>query len=112
MKKGKTVIIQLFSCLLAVGACCFSYLEKQNELTKLRLYAPKLLKDVQNIREENTRLRYRIQQLDNPENLIRLAQEEKFSRLKHPPVKDILVLESSPSGNIDRNEQTLAARGL
>jgi len=63
MKNKKIIVVQIFSCLAAVTACWFSYLEKQNELTGLRLYAPKLVMEVKEIREANTHLKYRIQEL-------------------------------------------------
>ncbi len=109
MKKGKAGIVQIFVCLIAVGACWFSYLEKQNELTELRLYAPKLVQEVKGIREKNTQLRYQIQQLESPENLMKLASDAKFSHLKHPFGKDILVLKDDGLSFTDGSRQTLAA---
>ncbi|MES2200029.1 MAG: hypothetical protein V4489_07675 [Chlamydiota bacterium] len=109
MKKGKATIVQIFTCLIAVSACWFSYLEKQNELTGLRLYAPKLVQEIKGIREKNTQLKYQIQQLESPENLIKLSNETKFNHLKHPFGKDILVLQEGKDQLLTQSGNTLAA---
>lgn len=109
MNKGKATVVQIFTCLIAVSACWFSYLEKQNELTGLRLYAPKLVQEVKGIREKNTQLKYQIQQLESPENLMKLSHEAKFSHLKHPFGKDILVLQEDQNQLLTQNSNTLAA---
>ena len=109
MKKGKATIVQIFTCLIAVSACWFSYLEKQNELTELRLYAPKLVQEIKGIREKNTQLKYQIQQLESPENLMKLSSEARFNHLKHPLGKDILVLQENKEQFSTKNSNTLAA---
>lgn len=109
MKKGRTTIIQIFTCLIAVSTCWFSYLEKQNELTELRLYAPRLVQEIKGIREKNTQLKYQIQQLESPENLMKLACDAKFQHLKHPFGKDILVLQEGTDSLLMENNNTLAA---
>jgi hypothetical protein len=109
MKKGRTTIIQIFTCLIAISACWFSYLEKQNELTELRLYAPRLVQEIKGIREKNTQLKYQIQQLESPENLMKLACDAKFHHLKHPFEKDILVLQEGTGSLLTQNNNTLAA---
>jgi len=95
MKKKRAIILQVVCSLTALGACWFSYLEKQNELTQLRLYAPKLVREVREIKEENAHLHYEIQELQSPQKLLELAQNPKFAHLKHPLGKNILVLEET-----------------
>lgn len=93
MKKKRAIILQVVCSLTALGTCWFSYLEKQNELTELRLYAPKLVREVREIRENNAHLQYELQELQSPQKLLELAQDPKFAHLKHPTCKNILVLE-------------------
>ena len=107
MKKKRAIILQVVSCLIAVSACWLSYLEKQNELTQLRLYAPKLAKEVREIKEENAHLHYQLQELQSPQKLLELAADPKFAHLKHPLGKNILVLEGSQ--NIPSSHTTYAA---
>jgi hypothetical protein len=90
MKKG--IILKLSVCLSVFSLCLFSYLEKQNELTQLRLYAPKLVKEIKCINEENTRLKYEIEQFESPDHLMMLARDTRFSHLKHPLNKDVIML--------------------
>ena len=51
-------VIRLFVCIIAAGLTLFGYIEKQNELTELRLAIPTIAKEVKNLQEENIRLTY------------------------------------------------------
>lgn len=95
MGQKKGFIVQVVLSFIMLSACLFSYLEKQNELTELRIYVPKLVKEVKFIQEDNTRFRYQIQEFEGPEHLMLLASESQFSHLKYPLNKEILVLEDS-----------------
>jgi cell division protein FtsL len=95
MGQKKGFVLQVFLCLMLFSICWFSYLEKQNELTELRIYVPKLVKEIKYIQEENTRLKYQIEQFENPERLMKMASETRFSHLKHPLNKEILVLQEA-----------------
>ena len=97
MKHG--IIVKLFVCLGVFSLCLFSYLEKQNELTELRLYAPKLAKEIKSLNEENTRLRYEIEQFESPDNLMRLSRDTRFSHLRHPLSKDIAFVQQGETLN-------------
>lgn len=118
MRQKKGVVLQVVLSFMMMSACLFSYLEKQNQLTELRIYVPKLVKEVKSIQEENTRLRYQIQEFEGPEHLMLLVADPKFSHLKYPLNKEILVLqdvsqkESCPSqkkeGSFSQFKHTLA----
>jgi hypothetical protein len=111
MKQKKGFIIQVFLSLGIVSASLFSYLEKQNELTELRIYVPKLVKEIKSIQEDNTRLRYQIQEFEGPEHLMQLAADTKFHHLKYPLAKEVLVLQGSfevESSMIEKNENSLS----
>ena len=95
MGQKKGFMVQVSLCLVMIGACLFSYLEKQNELTELRLYIPKLVKEIRMIQEENVGLKYQIQKFESPEHLMMLASDSKFSHLKYPLSKEVLVLQDS-----------------
>jgi len=89
---NKGILTRLFICLSAASLCLFSYLEKQNELTQLRLYVPKLVKEIRSINEENTRLQYEVEQFESPDNMIRLVRDSRFAHLKHPLNKEVITL--------------------
>ena len=96
MRSNKGWIVQIAICLVMLGGFLFSYLEKQNELTQLRIYVPKLVKEVRSIQEESVQLSYQIQAFESPDHLMQLAAEPQFSHLKYPLNKDILVLQDTP----------------
>lgn len=89
MNKG--LLTRLLTCIFFLGFLLYSYIEKQNQLTQLRICIPELAKDVKQIREENTRLQYEIDQFENPQHLMELARHGEFTHLKHPLLKEILT---------------------
>lgn len=95
MGQKKGLVAQVSLCLLVLGSCLFSYLEKQNQLTELRIYVPKLVKEIRLIQEENVSLKYQIQKFESPEHLMQLASDAKFSHLKYPFSKEVLVLQEA-----------------
>ncbi len=105
MKQQKGWFVQVSLCLATLAACLFSYLEKQHEITELRIYVPKLLKEIRSIQEHNVELSYQIQAFESPEHLMQLAMDPKFSHLKYPLSKEVLVLQE-PSQLHSGSEKT------
>jgi hypothetical protein len=95
MKQKKKVTLQIFLCLGLLGFCSFSYLEQQSTLTKLRLYIPRLMKEIKSIQEENVRLSYRIQEFESPKHLLEMAALPAFRHLKYPLSKEVIVLQAA-----------------
>lgn len=90
----KQVLLSMryFACILAAGFALFAYIDKQNELTELRLAIPALAKEVKNIHEENIRLKYEIDSFESPIHLMELVRKPEFAHLKHPYLKDEIFL--------------------
>lgn len=86
------IVLRLFICIAAAGLTLFFYIDKQNELTELRLAIPALSKEVKNIQEENIRLRYEIERFESPIHLMELMRKPEFSHLKFPYLKDEVFL--------------------
>ena len=114
--RKKAFILQIL-CFVAVGISLIAYLEKQNDLTDLRLYVPRLVLEIKTIQEENAQLKYQIQEFESPDHLIKMAAAAEFSHLKHPLGKEILVLQDESglewSSDLEKNillkpENTLA----
>lgn len=84
--------INLFICIAVAGLFLFAYIDKQNELTELRLAIPVLAKEVKAIQEENTRLRYEIERFENPILLMELRRKPEFSHLKYPYLNEEIFL--------------------
>ena len=86
------MMCRLIICLAFAGFCLYSFIDNQNEVTELRIKLPKLAKEIKAIEEENGRLRYEIEQFENPQHLMKLATLPEYSHLKHPLVKEILTV--------------------
>lgn len=86
--------LRFFLCIFIAGIALFAYIDKQNELTELRLALPALAKNVRSIQEENTRLKYEIESFESPIHLMELMRKPEFGHLKYPYIKDEVFLES------------------
>lgn len=86
------IFIRLLICIFVFALCLYSYTDKQNEVTELRIRIPHVAKQIKTLKEENTRLQYEIDQFSNPEHLMELARRSEFSYLKFPLNKEILLL--------------------
>lgn len=103
---SKGLTVRLLVCILAFGISLYSYIDKQNGLTQLRISIPSLRKEVRAIQEENTRLQYEIDQFENPQHLMELTRHGEFSHLKHPLVKDILTCQTGLAMQVQAVEDT------
>lgn len=95
----KGLLVRVGVCLSVAGCCLFSYLEKQNELTHLKIRLPELEKEIAQVREESRRLRYEIDQFENPAHLIEMVHRPEFSHLKHPLLREILTVPEAIASN-------------
>jgi hypothetical protein len=90
-------LLQLFFCIIVVGLFLYIYIDKQNDVTELRLAIPNLEKEVKRYHEENTRLQYEINLIENPIHLMELVRQPEFSYLKYPHLDQVIIL---PEGTI------------
>lgn len=86
------LLIRLGVCVSVFGVLLFFYLEKQNELTHLKIQLPQLEKQIAKTREEISRLRYEVDQFENPTHLIELVHRPEFGHLRYPLLKEILTV--------------------
>lgn len=96
---GYSLLARLGVCLSVVALSLYSYFNKQNELTQLKIRLPEVEKELKVVREENRRLLYQIDQFENPAHLIELAHHPEFSHLKHPLLREILTLPEGIASN-------------
>lgn len=94
--------IQMFICIVVAGLSLYIYIDKQNDLTQLRLSVPALNKELKQIQEENVRLQYEIDRFESPIHLMELARKPEFGHLKYPHVDEILIL---PEGIIPMEKE-------
>ena len=95
----KGLLVQLGLCVSIAGCCLFSYLEKQNAATELKIRFPELEREIGAIREESRRLRYEIDQFENPTHLIEMAHRPEFSHLRHPLLREIMTVPEAIASN-------------
>lgn len=90
MQRG--VLLRLGFCLGVLSLCLYSYQNKQNEVTQLKIRLPQLEQEIKQINEENRRLAYEIDRIESPTRLIELVHRPEFGHLKHPLMKEILQI--------------------
>jgi hypothetical protein len=86
------MLIRLGICLTFFSWTLYNYLDHQNELTKLSIELPALEKRVILVQDEMRKMRYEIEQFENPNHLIELAHHPQFAHLKHPLLREILTV--------------------
>ena len=86
---------KILICILTTGLILYFYIDEQNGLTELRMDIPILAKEVKRIQEENTQLKYEINQFESPIHLMELSRKPEFGTLKYPYLNNVLVLPMS-----------------
>ena len=89
--------LRIFACIMAAGLALYSYIDKQNDLTELRMAIPVLAKEVKGIQDENIRLKYEVDRFESPIHLMELARKPEFGHLKFPYVTDVVMLHEEPN---------------
>lgn len=86
---SKDLLSRLGFCLSVLLFSLYSYQNKQNELTELKMRLPEVQEEMKQICEENQRLRYEIERVESPLKLIELVHRPEFAYLKHPLMKEV-----------------------
>lgn len=105
-KRQLLFVLRIFICILSAGLSLFGYIEKQNELTELRLAIPLIAKEVKNLQEQNIRLMYEIERFESPIHLMELMHKPEFGHLKYPFLVDEIFLPQG-EGLSERQEELL-----
>ena len=84
----------------------FLYVDKQNDLTELQLKIPTLAKKVRTLEEENMRLRYHLEQFENPHHLMQLMALSEYSHLKYPTLPAVLHFHEGMALNLPKVDET------
>jgi len=100
----KAILIRILICIAVCGAFLYSYVDKQNVVTKRRLEIPVIAKEIKDLKEENTHLRYEIEIFESPEHLMELARHNEYSHLKHPMLKEVLSMREGLALQVTSNE--------
>ncbi len=86
------LVVRIFMCVSLSSFFLYSYVNKQNELTKLRIAIPQIAKELQVVQKKNTQLKYEIDRFENPDHLMELSRQERFSHLMHPLMPNVVML--------------------
>ena len=89
------LFIRVIICICFAGLMLYKYIDKQNELTELKLSIPALAKEVKEIHETNLELQYEIERFESPIHLMEIARKPEFGQLKHPNLNEIIILTES-----------------
>jgi len=87
---NKTLIVKIIICLFAFGYSFYSYIEKQNKITSMKIEIPKIAKELQDLRVEIKKTQYEVDKFENPAYLMQLLRQPEYAHLKHPFVQDVL----------------------
>ncbi|MCB1084968.1 MAG: hypothetical protein KDK60_02590 [Chlamydiia bacterium] len=90
MNKG--LLIRLFLSIAAFGGFIYTYIDRQNDLTELKMAIPELIDDVRGLKEENAELCLEIERIEHPSRLIELLREQEFSHLHFPYLSEVMTI--------------------
>lgn len=97
-------VLRTAAGLFFLGLSMYAYIDKENEVTRLKLKIPEITKQTVLLSEENTRLRYQIDQFERPEHLMQLCRQSSFAHLKHPFIVDVSLFAAGQALPIDLSE--------
>lgn len=86
------LLIRLLLCIFVSAFLLYSYIDKLNDITELKIEIPKLSEEVQVLREENAALSLQIAKIENPQSLLEKSRRPEFSHLKQPSPDQVKVL--------------------
>lgn len=95
MSKG--LLIRLLICVFILGGFLYTYIDRQNDLTELKMEIPKLAKSLKQLEEENAHLSLEIERLESPDRLIKLLRQKDYSHLRYPYVDEIFKVDRESS---------------
>ena len=79
-------------CLFCIGGALFATIDRQNQLTELRMAIPQLAKELRALQEENMRLKYEMERMESPLYLMELSRKPEFAHLKSPLRNEVIIL--------------------
>lgn len=80
-------------CIVLLSSVAYIHIEKQNEVTELRLLIPQKQKELKEMLAENERLTYEIETFLSPVHLMELSQKPEFTHLKYPMTIEVIQIE-------------------
>ncbi len=78
------LLFRLLFCISIFALFFYSYIDKQNVITKLQIEIPKLAGEVRTLQEGNAALALEVEKMENPRCLMIKLREPQFSHLRPP----------------------------
>jgi cell division protein FtsB len=78
-----SLFIRLFFILFFSTLFLYFYIDKQNQITRLRLTIPTLQQEIEQLKQETVQLQYEIDQKETPERLLSLLEKPEYSGLNY-----------------------------
>lgn len=85
------VVAAMGMVMLVISSEVYLYISANNDLIKKRIEIPLLQKSLKELKKENERLQYEINQFESPAHLMQLLHQPEYSHLK--PVYQDKVIE-------------------
>ncbi len=86
------LFIKIFLCLFIFGFMLYRYLERQNNITELRLQIPSLEMVLNNLLENNVGLQFVIDHFESPDHLMELRKLPDYSHLEYIQENELIDL--------------------
>jgi hypothetical protein len=96
------ILIRLLICVSCFSTALYFYLDKHNQIMKIRYVIPTTEDAINTVMEQNAALTYEIEKFESPLNLMQLLQQPEYSHLRHPELADILWISASKQGPSSR----------
>lgn len=89
---SKYLFIRLIVCFIVSCSLLYCYVNKQNDLMKLRLKIPSLWSEYRQLEQETIALGFLIDKLESPEHLMQIAELSDYTYLHYPTDKDVCIV--------------------
>lgn len=89
---NKNLFFRLILCFIVSCSLLYCYVNKQNDLMKLRLKIPSLWAEYRQLEQENVALGFLIDKLESPEHLMQIAELPDYAYLHYPTDKEICMV--------------------
>lgn len=99
-----TLLFRFMLCLVFFGFSMYSYLDKQNQCTQLKMRIPKLTKEVENLKEQNAEYQYQIECFESPQHLLEIANRPEYRHLRFPFAQEVVNVKSAVAIKTNKSE--------
>ena len=102
---------RIITGLAGFAAFLYAYVVHHNRVLQLQMEIPKLAKEVREIEQDNIRLRFQIQQFEDPSNLMKTLALREYVHLEYAASSDVYNLRVSPWPYSTTIDHTLVHNG-